>query len=330
MQKHSEMHGSKSHQNRPIFRGKARDGHIPSKSLNRKKKKKAESNKYNHGIDNGIRVAAAVPVHPDTTDNVSSEMLIVEHMNSNKRSDVKRKTQSEESDVPKMSEYEISVLNEINHVRKRIMNIQESIQSSPAMADPNIWKENCLNAILNCVNEWRSIVAYHGHEDSNEDKNLMVGGHSIDAVDECSHLDHDVTLTRSPIELSNEIEESDSIRTGADFCMNSNNDYSKETTRQLYGLIQMALQTGPLKASNPGYFKRCGVLVATMAKEFLEECIGENVQEQLRFTTRQAEVLNKWLKDATKAVDANKEPSKYGTKIQIEGIKKSKKGKKMK
>ena len=322
------MHGSKSHQNRPIFRGKARDGHIPSKSLNRKKKKKAESNQYNDEIDNGIRMT--VPVHPDITDDASSEILIVEHMDSDKRSDGKRKTESEENDVPKMSEYEISVLNEIKHVRKRMMNIQESIQLSPAMADPNIWKENCLNAVLNCVNEWRNIVAYHGHEDSNDDRNPMEGGHSNNTIDECSHLDHDGTLNLSPIELSNMIEDDDSIRTSADFCMNPNNDWSKETSRQLYGLIQMALQTGPLKASNPGYFKRCGALVATMAKEFLEECIGENVQEQLRFTTRQAEVLNKWLKDATKAVDANKEPSKYGLKIQIEGIKKSKKGKKMK
>jgi hypothetical protein len=324
------MFGSKSHQNRPIFRGKARDGHIPSKSVIRKKKKKAETNKYDV-TDNCVKL----PVYPDTPDNESSEMFIIDD---NK---LIRSLNSEQKDIepdePKISEYEFSVLREIKHVRKRIMNIQESIQLSPAMADPNIWKENCLNAVLNCVNEWRNIVAYHGNGQNQiilNDSRQKEDGHPTAVVDECSHtkvspLDHDTKSDNNPINSLNEIEhDASTLRTDEDFCMNPNNEWSKETSRQIYGLIQMALQTGPLKASNPGYFKRCGALVAAMAKEFLDGCIGENAGEQLRFTPRQTEVLSKWIKDASKAVHANKEPSKYGLKIQTEGTKMSKKGKK--
>lgn len=325
------MYGSKSHQNRPIFRGKGRDGHIPSKSIMRKKKKKAETNKYDV-TDNWVRVA--VPVHPDLPDNESSDMLIIEHMQIKDSVDTKMESNPKESEGTKMSDYEISVLNEIKHVRKRIKNIQESIQLSPAMADPNIWKENCLNAVINCVNEWRNIVAYHGdgrHKQLNDERNSMECGHSTAIVDKSSELDYNKTSSgRDSIDLLNKMQDTDSAsRTDADFCMNPKNEWSKETSRQIYGLIQMALQTGPLKASNPGYFKRCGSLVASMAKEFLEGCIDENIEEQLRFTARQTEVLNKWLKDASKAVDANKEPSKYALKLQTEGMKKSKKGKKM-
>ena len=47
----------------------------------------------------------------------------------------------------------------------------------------------------------------------------------------------------------------------------------KSISPNVFGLIQMSMQTGPLVGSNPGYFKRCGGEVASMAFEFLTEII---------------------------------------------------------
>jgi len=41
----------------------------------------------------------------------------------------------------------------------------------------------------------------------------------------------------------------------------------------VFGLIQMALQSGPLAGSNPGYFKRCGGVAAGMGLEFLSDVL---------------------------------------------------------
>jgi hypothetical protein len=41
------------------------------------------------------------------------------------------------------------------------------------------------------------------------------------------------------------------------------------TTQEVFGLLQTSIQVGPLSGSNPGYFKRCGGEVATMASTFL-------------------------------------------------------------
>ena len=47
-----------------------------------------------------------------------------------------------------------------------------------------------------------------------------------------------------------------------------------ETSTKVFILIQMAMLTGPLVGSNPGYFKRCGGDVASVALEFLTHVIG--------------------------------------------------------
>ena len=46
-------------------------------------------------------------------------------------------------------------------------------------------------------------------------------------------------------------------------------DLVKEIAIEVYGLIQMAMQTGPLVGSSPGYFKRCGAEVAEIALKFI-------------------------------------------------------------
>ena len=111
----------------------------------------------------------------------------------------------------------------------------------------------------------------------------------------------------------------------------------------------MAMQTGPLKGSSPGYFKRCGVNVAKMARIFLAKCVrpyrtkdenianptrtctdkgidhriealddsgcAESVLSELRFTMKQKDSLGKWMKNADKAIAANKSPSKSALKL---------------
>eukprot|EP00978_Attheya_sp_CCMP212_P022880 scaffold69010_cov56-Attheya_sp.AAC.1 len=154
---------------------------------------------------------------------------------------------------------------ELKHLQKRIRNIRESIQLSEAsLSDPTNWNNNSLNAVSNCVNEWRSIVSFHSSED--------------DAFDSYE-------LTR-------------------------------ETALDVYQLVQMAMQTGPLKGSNAGYFKRCGSAVARMAVTFLHSILSGDATTQLKFSKKQVEAISNWLSNAEKAVAANKPPSKSSAKLQ--------------
>ena len=50
-------------------------------------------------------------------------------------------------------------------------------------------------------------------------------------------------------------------------------DMINETSVQVYNLLQMAMQSGPLTGSNPGYFKRCGGECASVALVFLKEIV---------------------------------------------------------
>ena len=66
--------------------------------------------------------------------------------------------------------------NEIKHVKRRLRNVQESIQTSTSIVNPVTWEQNCLNAVANCINEWRSIVVRYfrdGDEQLNEETKLV-------------------------------------------------------------------------------------------------------------------------------------------------------------
>ena len=57
---------------------------------------------------------------------------------------------------------EITVMQEVNHLKMRVDRIEKSIKLSPgALFMPTVWNENCLNAVSNCINEWRTIVSFH-------------------------------------------------------------------------------------------------------------------------------------------------------------------------
>ena len=143
-------------------------------------------------------------------------------------------------------------------------------------------------------------------------------------------------------------------------CIHPESERSKTCALKVFGLIQLALQCGPLKGSNPGYFKRCGRDVAQMAHTFLVTSIligtrreqeeekndGHEEKDQaivglesssctrecqiLRFTEKQGLVIQKWIKDAEKAIVANRPPSKSALKLQQTKKTQSKKKKKKK
>jgi hypothetical protein len=73
------------------------------------------------------------------------------------------------NDVPTTEEDEPNpCLDEIRHLRKRIRNVQESIQTSTSLVNVSVYQEICLNAVANCVNEWRSIARHYSKVDVDE------------------------------------------------------------------------------------------------------------------------------------------------------------------
>ena len=88
----------------------------------------------------------------------------------------------------------------------------------------------------------------------------------------------------------------------------------KEPALAIYMLVQQAMQTGPLTCSTPGYFKRCGASVASVALSFLNEAVPDAIE--LRFTEKQAQAIAKWKLAATKAVASGNPPTKSQVKKQ--------------
>lgn len=158
---------------------------------------------------------------------------------------------------------------EIKHVKRRLRNVQESIQTSTSIVNPVTWEQNCLNAVANCINEWRSIVVRY-------------------------FRDGDVQLNEETMLVG------------------------KEMSLAVFGLLQLTMQSGPLTGSNPGYFKRCGGDVARAAFKLLESDVltSGDLSSTLLFSEKQVDVIGKWRKNAAKAAENNKPPSKSMLKLQ--------------
>ena len=320
----------KSYTNRRTYRGKGfKDGNLP-RNLKGKKKKASKPTENKYEKDDADKDATN---HSPQKQNTSSNSTI----------DKPRK----EDTVVVNEEYQ-KIINEIKDVRRKIRNMQESIQLSVNIAQPPIWRDNCLNATLNIVNQWRSIVLYHGtlryiqsqiDVDNNVDQALDDDENLQSCIEDeqsnSSSLDDDSSISKDE-----EKDESVEIR-DLDYPLDVENELCKSTHTEVFGLIQMTMQVGPLKGSNAGYFKRCGKEVASMAKEFLVKCISpqqkattadesEDIQDgdlisaeyqnvcmkELLFTLKQSEKIEKWIKDADKAIVDNKAPSKSALKLQ--------------
>ncbi|GAX15154.1 hypothetical protein FisN_12Lu264 [Fistulifera solaris] len=96
----------------------------------------------------------------------------------------------------------------------------------------------------------------------------------------------------------------------------------KACALSLFELIQLGLQCGPLAGSKPGYFKRCGSETATMVHDFLQELAPEKDSLiDLCCSEKQADAVERWKKDAQKAIVRKDEPSKHVQKRMHEAAK---------
>jgi len=212
---------------RRIFRGTGgpTDGNLPPKKTPRVRVKyqhQAASADDNVQLSNNNEDDTDLEEHDDV--DVNQLSLNDDEDNNDRLNNNNHGSGSEEED------YNNPLQKEIHHLQKRIQNITLSIQTSPlGISNPNTWRTNCLYPVKNVVKEWRSILSFHCLE--------IEGGGSEEQVSVDVELLH-------------------------------------ETSTKVFILIQMAMQTGPLVGSNPGYFKRCGGEVASVALEFLTHVFG--------------------------------------------------------
>jgi hypothetical protein len=184
------------------------------------------------------------------------------------------------NDVPADDERTKRCLQEIKHLEKRIRNVQDGIQLSKATSSPATYQENVLHPVRNCVNEWRSIARHYGATTKELD----------DGDDDCATTGKECSLS---------------------------DDSRKHAGLAVFQLIQLSLQTGPLRGSNPGYFKRCGSEVACTVWVYLEEVIPNAVLgECMGFSSKQMDAMNQWKSNADKAFRSNRPPSKSAARLQ--------------
>ena len=133
-------------QQRRIFRGRGgpTDGNIPPKKIVRHKVKYQQEEKI-EVVDEG-KLATSV----SEGDDVNINNLSLDESSSSSKVPSQITTPTTES----------KLLLEIQHLRKRIQNVQLSIQTSHGLANPKKWRTNCLLPTKNVVKEWHSILKF--------------------------------------------------------------------------------------------------------------------------------------------------------------------------
>lgn len=347
-----------SNNQRRTFRGRGgpTDGNLPPKKSPRVKVKYQHHPAATPAPDAELEERAGIDIRPLSLDNNDGRI------NNDSNHDNGNSEEDEDCNDP--------LLKEINHLQQKIQNITRPL----GISSPNTWRTNCLNPIKNVVKQWRSILSFHSQQ--------IKGEGSEDHI--VSNCNDDVVMqsTNDSIEQPTELQQ-----------------LLHETSTKVFILIQMAMQTGPLVGSNPGYFKRCGGEVASIALEFLMSVIdlaggftdqddndkvhseedgddssvnddfdsnndesstsstdddgeGENektakvapeasasaltpstqtkemqiiqtaLEESFLFTEKQTQRVHQWYRNATKAAEANKPPSKTASKLQSQKSKK--------
>ena len=251
--------------NRRTFRGQSRrtDGNIPHSLSRRNRAARSEALQRSNALAADRHLARQTPRETDDDADDSSR---VEEVVPNEI-----ESPSVSNSVDEGGGLSDEFRDEIKHIKRRLRNVHESIQTSKSIVNPTTWEQNCLNAVGNCINEWKSIVARYFRESDEE----------LDDQSEQSLV-------------------------------------ARETSLAVFGLLQLAMQSGPLTGSNSGYFKRCGGEVARVASKLLESDVLANgdLSETLLFTEKQLEAVAKWRRNAAKAVENNKPPSKSMLKLQ--------------
>jgi len=244
----------------------------------------------------------------------------------------------------KKSNCENNKIEEIKKLRKRIKVLRDSIKlSSSSLAtiqNPHqTWKENTLFAVSNCIGNWRSIVLYYDLFLDDDDENDIA--HHNEEEGEVVVVVEEAALT-----IDQEIEQMVQRVRGMNEEVEVVGDFVESTVpREIFELIQMSLQSGPLTGAKPGYFKRCGSEIAQMASDFLSSLdLGldddnddyETEDEAITTTTttvaqnktdfqydkqrclgmsmNQFQTICKWYNNAIKAVESGAQPSKSMSK----------------
>ena len=230
-------------QQRRIFRGRGgpTDGNIPPKKIVRHKVKYQQEEKI-EVVDEGKQATSV-----SEGDDVNINNLSLDESSSSSSSNSKVPSQI----TTPTTESKLQL--EIRHLLKRIQNVQLSIQTSHGLANPKKWRTNCLLPTRNVVKEWHSILKFY-HSCSSSSDNNNVNNHTNNNERQIEEGEDPLSIVQHN---SNEDEN------------NSIAEVLHSTSQQVFGLIQMSIQTGPLVGSNPGYFKRCGGDVASIAYDFL-------------------------------------------------------------
>lgn len=309
------MKGSKSHVNRRMFRGTGgyQDEYFPTVMPRRPQAaqlsdspacldeggNRPEPSRMEDGSDEPLDVSRDIEVQVLT----DGSTLLQKNM----------KDPQEAMD----SNIDDAFLEEIRALKRKIRNIQESIQLSTNIAQPIVWKENGLNAAFNAVKQWRNITSFYSARIYDLNSNIGLN-------DEFQHgREENRPINKAKPDSFINHSNSCSFQT-SNSPIHPDSQWSKDTALEVYGLMQFMMQSGPLKGSSPGYFKRCGGEVAKMAKEFLLQCIlcendkerhtiksnadaldtrsnvatDDSFSEDLRFTAKQKEAIQKWIRDA--------------------------------
>ena len=150
--------------NRRTFRGQSRptDGNIPHSLSRRNRAARSEALQRSNALAADRRLARQTPRETDDEDDSSRR---VEEVPNEIEDEL---LMSPSNSVDKSGGMSDELRDEIKHIKRRIRNVQESIQTSKSIVNPTTWEQNCLNAVGNCINEWKSIVA-HYYRDSDEE-----------------------------------------------------------------------------------------------------------------------------------------------------------------
>lgn len=155
------------------------------------------------------------------------------------------------------------LLLELTHLRQRMQQLVDSFQTCQGMGNLNTWRTNCLLPTKNAVKEWRSIVKFYNLLEI-PSHNYGVNDNDRKEVRDCEQVGH---ININDINNISSVE--DAVGADGSDTMNIINS----STQEVFGLIQMSVQVGPLSGSNPGYFKRCGWEVASIGMTYLDDIV---------------------------------------------------------
>lgn len=237
---------SRNHPQPRIFRGRGgpTDGNLPPKKVIRQKVKYQPQHALEHTDNNDVDLT----VHNlSLNDKITASAAAVDDDTGTDEA-----IQVVDKDVDNTDD---KFHQEMHHLQKRIKYVTLSNKTSQGLVNPSTWRTNCLIPTRKVVKEWRNILIFHNINTINIIDASSAEENLSDVIEGGDHMARN-SENDSLVQVAFEI---------------NNRDLLQSTSQQVFCLIQMSLQTGPLVGSNPGYFKRCGGEVASIALAYLCE-----------------------------------------------------------